>query len=170
MPTAKVAANRFGTTVLNRVLNRQLTDVASGMRGLAGRALELDFSVRDFAFAFEVLAVAVERELAMVEVPIGVRYDAAEPHFTAQREILDFFRFVKGLCQRRGLDTEKVTDLERLLESGAFVVVGLDDQDYYFHPVVAGWYLVQLQDPWFKAHGAGFDPVRVEMAIGQGRG
>lgn len=165
MPSPKVAANRFGTALLNKVLLREFTDVASGMRGLAGRALKLDFTVRDFGFAFEVLAQAVDRKLELAEVPIGVRYDASEPHFTSQREILEFFRFFLGLCRARQIEPGGARELESLLKSGCAVVVGLDDKDYYFHAVSPGWYLVQQQEHWFKLNGEQTDVARVDLRI-----
>ena len=160
IPTSKVAANAFGTMLLNRLLRLQLTDVASGMRGLGPRALDLTFGSENFAFAFEIITKTRNAQLRLSEVPIHVRYDAIEPFTTSTPELLDFLGFARGLCTLGQPDMEAVEQLERGIAGGRSLRVCLNQNIYYFHPLGSRGYQVHEQHRWFVSFDrpeSGFD-------------
>jgi glycosyltransferase involved in cell wall biosynthesis len=77
MPLWKYAANRFLTTVENRVLGQQFSELHTGYRAYSRRFLDTVPFLRnsnDFVFDTEVIVQAVSTGMRIVEVPVSTRY------------------------------------------------------------------------------------------------
>ena len=77
MPLYKIAANRALTTIENRVMGTELTDLHTGYRAFSRRVLlEVPFlrNSLDFAFDTELLMQAAHFGFRFAEVPVRSRY------------------------------------------------------------------------------------------------
>ena len=77
MPVWKIIANRFLTTVENRILGTQLSEMHTGYRAYSRHFLEVVPFLRnsnDFVFDTQVIAQSVAFGMRIVEVPVETRY------------------------------------------------------------------------------------------------
>jgi len=87
MPRYKYIGNRFLTTVENKVLGADFTELHTGYRAYSRSFLEtIPFlrNANDFSFDTQVIAQAVVFEQRIVEVPVSTRYfdDASSTSFS----------------------------------------------------------------------------------------
>lgn len=77
MPRYKYVGNRFLTTVENKVLRQEFSELHTGYRAYSRQFLErIPFlrNANDFSFDTEVIAQAVAFDQRIVEVPVSTRY------------------------------------------------------------------------------------------------
>jgi hypothetical protein len=77
MPLWKIIANRFLTTIENRILGTQLSEMHTGYRAYSRHFLEVVPFLRnsnDFVFDTQVIAQSVAFGMRIVEVPVETRY------------------------------------------------------------------------------------------------
>lgn len=86
-PSPKMSANILGSLLLKKYCCINLPDIASGMRVITSKYLELPEISSGFGFAFDLLCQAQKQGLIINDYPINVRYDAREPFITQIPEI-----------------------------------------------------------------------------------
>lgn len=152
--STKVAPNKFAALVINQLFETDLTDVATGMRILGPRSLCLPFQVNDFGFAFEVIQQCSAAKMKIIESPISVRYDAAEPLVTRRSEALNFLMF----CQRCNSPkspslVSEIDDIVSSMNQWKLIKALIGGHTFFLHPIPA-WdsYLFQEQTTRFDSH------------------
>lgn len=150
IPSHKIAANRFGAGLVSLLLGVPFTDVACGMRVMGPRALALPLTSAGFGFAFELLWCASQKGLKMHEHPVSVRYDAREPFWTKQTELVDFLRLCSAMGEIYPLAASLISQIEERVLRFEPISIRLKGDLYYLHSLPNYQaYMVQLQHPWF---------------------
>jgi glycosyltransferase involved in cell wall biosynthesis len=148
LPSAKIDANFFARFVVNKILDTNLTDVASGMRVLTAAFAASSLRMSNFAIAFELIRRAAEDNLVIAEHAISVRYDAGELFATSTTELLDFLGYWGPLApdtMQKGLE-----EISMSVASGALVAVRCGPQLYVVHPLDDGQRCAfQQQNTWY---------------------
>lgn len=153
IPSQKIAANRFATLVVNRVLGTALPDVACGLRILSARAANTLIQNKrslGFALTYELLEIVSIKKLAIGTATVSAHYDATELFCTQTNELLDLMRF----CRLRAVGQmgRFVADLQRMVLQRQLVALSFDSERFVLHPVKNGAaYVFQIQDPRFDS-------------------
>lgn len=150
-PSPKRAANRFATLILKKVCNVSVTDVASGMRVVTKKFLELPILVKDYGFSYELICAATQKGFIVKDYPILVRYDATELFATKRLEIMGLLNAAKcfSLCKEAEFGIDQISENVK-----GFTRFGISIQDHIFflyplHEYDA--YLFQEQHTAFKS-------------------
>lgn len=155
LPSAKVAANRFATELVNRTIGTTVADVASGLRVFSARAVDGVLRIRcrrGFGLAYELLAMASADGLRISSANIAVHYDARDLFCTKTSELRDLLAF----CASRSSGTMLlfVKAIVRAVSRCERVAVQIGAEQIVLHPVRRGaGYIFQRQDPSFGLDG-----------------
>lgn len=151
LPSAKADANFFARFVVNRILQTNLTDVASGMRVLSSPFAASSLRTSNFAIAFELIQRAVHDDVVIAEHPISVRYDASELFATSATEVLDFLYYWIPLAPDNV--REGIQEISIRIAAGSLVSVRCGSEVCVAHPLQNGQlYAFQRQDGWYDSH------------------
>jgi hypothetical protein len=150
VPGSKIAANFFATALINNVLSCELSDVASGMRIFSRRALALQFTACDYAIAYEFIAAALRKGLAIHEHPITVRYDAEELFCTGRDEFLNLLSFaIRNSGENQKL-FDCVSQLQTMVLDYCKIHLKVKDKRLLLHPIKEyNAYAFQFQHAWY---------------------
>ena len=166
MPSGKVFANRFATSLITALGASTITDAATGYRALRRRVFSHDFASKTFGIAYEMILVASFRGWIIGEAPIAVRYNAEELLVTTAPELLDLLQAVLAHSSTEMLpNLERVVEKARSLEPFSACLVDGDNQIVIIaHPLkdVDG-YVFQLQDDFFL-HGGDRSSVDITLS------
>lgn len=149
VPSSKIAANFFATSLTNRILAGELTDAASGMRLLGRRVMSRTFDRMDFGFAYELLYEAKRESLRIEEYPVQVRYDGRELFGTQQGELLNLLAFAFAIADDLAL-RENLLWLRSMVESYSLARIQVGGRFLVMLPIrECGMYSFQEQSRWF---------------------
>jgi glycosyltransferase involved in cell wall biosynthesis len=150
IPSHKIAVNRLGAKLVSLLLHVRLTDVACGMRVMGPRALSLPTKSSGFGFAFELIWCAVRKGLKLHEFPVPVRYDAREPFWTKQVELIEFLRACFAMAETYPAAARLITRLEQGVLQFEQLLIRLGGDLYYLHGLRNYQaYMVQIQHTCF---------------------
>lgn len=149
VPSSKIAANLFATCLINKVLDSNLTDAASGMRVLSQRALQLGLKSYNFSFAFELISEALRKNLRIHEHPITVRYDADELFCTSTKELIDLLDFAILKSKSVPRWEECLVCLRKTFLDYKLSRVKIGDHNMVLHPLREHKaFVFQIQSSW----------------------
>ena len=152
-PSPKRAANRFATLLLRRVAGVNLTDVASGMRAVGPKAMNLSGLPCGYGFTFALVCAATAERLLVNEYAITCRYDAREVFATRRSEIVALLRVALRRAHR-AKERAAIRGMWDCVKSFTAIGVRLEDSDFFFHPIRDyNLYLIQEQHSFFTSLG-----------------
>ncbi|HEX8442411.1 MAG TPA: glycosyltransferase family 2 protein [Allosphingosinicella sp.] len=150
LPSPKRSANRFATTLLNRMFGFEVSDAASGFRAVSGRVARLVFARTDFAFAFEMIRCCRLHSLIIQEVPAEAHYNAAELHCTNQAELLCLLDFCSSTPNAAAQGAELCVEAAERVRRWQGFAARIGSARFFFHPLRSyNGYAIQEQDGYF---------------------
>jgi UDP-N-acetylglucosamine---dolichyl-phosphate N-acetylglucosaminyltransferase len=148
-PSAKEAANRFAAFLLKRVAGTDLRDVASGMRVIGRRVLELPTLSVGYGYSFELICAAIAKGLVVQEYPIRVRYDARELLATRRVELTALLQTAAKYA-RHPRYVHTIKSIQTRVQSWKMASVRISDVTFVLYPLKQyEAYLVQEQLAFF---------------------
>lgn len=148
-PSPKRSSNLLGALILQHFCNVNLSDIASGMRVISSKYLQLPQFSMGYGFSFELLCAAARNGMTLRDYPIHIRYDAREFFATRSSEIIglmkaaDLFSIDEQFKNKLDIIINKLNNYEQ-------VVVGIKNYIFYLFPIREyGAYLCQEQNSVF---------------------
>lgn len=159
IPSSKIYANIFVKFFMNKLLNSDLPDVASGFRLITLKFAEkiiMENVSKGFMFVYDQIIFAYDNKFKIQYCPITVNYDAAEL-LTTQRQ--EFISVLYGFKEYKNVGQECVELLDSMITDIKFFhpfSIKINKILYCIHPIIqSDGYLFQKQSNCFKNNFCG---------------
>ncbi|MHA1381446.1 MAG: glycosyltransferase family 2 protein [Candidatus Helarchaeota archaeon] len=149
-PESKQNVNIFGTYLINKIWELNLTDVASGFRVIQDTVFNLPMESNDMGFTYELIYKTFLNNLKISECGISVKYDAEKVFATNFSELISFLNIINRFNNRNSTIAKNIEKLIMDLKQYKKVFIKVESNYYVIYPLESEEaFMFQRQHPFY---------------------